>query len=160
MAHRRMLVDRVLVVAWRMPEHDDVQSISASSPRPRPRSARASLYLSVIGRNGIPQGSVRDEIVGFYHSVLASCDSMHIVIEGSEFEQSIKRSVIASVLLEVTARAGASSWRTRSRASSSPRRRPYAASSRAPRWRRRTRACSISRGAWTRRAESRLLVVL
>ena len=101
MAQRRMLVDRVLVVAWRMPEHDDVVTISRELAEHKQRLGRNLLYLSVIGRHGIPQGAVRDEIVGFYHSVLASCDSMHIVIEGSEFEQSIKRSVIAGVLLEV-----------------------------------------------------------
>jgi hypothetical protein len=101
MAHRRVLVERVLVVAWRMPEHDDVVTITRELVEHRGRLGRPLLYLSVIGRNGIPQGGVRDEIVGFYHSVLANCDSMHIVIEGSEFEQSIKRSVIASVLLEV-----------------------------------------------------------
>jgi hypothetical protein len=96
-----MFVDRVLVVAWRMPEHEDVVAIAKELAEHKAALGRSLLYLSVIGRNGIPQGGVRDEIVGFYHSVLASCDSMHIVIEGSEFEQSIKRSVIAGVLLEV-----------------------------------------------------------
>ena len=101
MAHRRLLVDRVLVVAWRMPEHDDVVTIARELAEYKARLGKPLLYLSIIGRNGIPQGSVRDEIVGFYHAILSSCDSMHIVIEGSEFEQSIKRSVIAGVLLEV-----------------------------------------------------------
>jgi hypothetical protein len=96
-----MLVDRVLVVAWRMPEHEDVRVIARELAEHKTRLGRNLLYLSVIGRDGIPQGTVRDEIVSFYHSVLATCDSMHIVIEGSEFEQSIKRSVIAGVLLEV-----------------------------------------------------------
>jgi hypothetical protein len=96
-----MLVDRVLVVAWRMPEHDDVATICRELAEHKQRLGKNLLYLSVIGGHGIPQGAVRDEIVGFYHTVLATCDSMHIVIEGSEFEQSIKRSVIAGVLLEV-----------------------------------------------------------
>ena len=101
MAHKRLLVDRVLVVAWRMPEHEDVRDISRELNAQKARLKRNLLYLSVIGRNGIPQGTVRDEIISFYHTVLSNCDSMHIVIEGSEFEQSIKRSVIAGVLLEV-----------------------------------------------------------
>ena len=65
---------------------------------------RRLLYLSVIGPRALPQGNVRDELVGFYRDVLMYCDSMHVVIEGNEFEMSIKRSVIANVLLVVQAR--------------------------------------------------------
>lgn len=100
------MVDRVLVAAWRTPEHDDVAAITQELVQQRARLGRPLLYLSVIGRSGIPQGSVRDEIVHFYHSILTNCDSMHIVIEGSEFEQSIKRSVIAGVLLVLGASRG------------------------------------------------------
>ena len=46
----------------------------------------------------------RDELVSFYQALLASCESIHIVIEGTEFQQSIKRSVIANVLLVVPSR--------------------------------------------------------
>ena len=47
---------------------------------------------------------IRDELVIFYTSLLKNCESMHIVIEGTEFQQSIKRSVIANMLLVVPAR--------------------------------------------------------
>ena len=59
---------------------------------------------ALIGKNGIPRGAVRDMMVGFYEKLLQHCDSMHVVIEGSEFEQSIKRSVIASVMLQLDTR--------------------------------------------------------
>ena len=104
MAHRRLLVDRVMCVAWRTPDHDDLTTIIGDISANKARLGRPLLYYSVIGHKGIPQGDVRDKLVGFYTSLLASCDSMHVVIEGSEFEQSIKRSVIASVLLHVQAR--------------------------------------------------------
>ncbi|MGO8994456.1 MAG: hypothetical protein ACLQVI_14150, partial [Polyangiaceae bacterium] len=68
------------------------------------RLGKKLLYLSVIGPSSIPRGEIRDELVGFYQSMLANAESMHIVIEGSEFQQSIKRSVIANVLLVVPAR--------------------------------------------------------
>lgn len=104
MAQRRLLVDRVLVVAWRAPEEDDIRQICAQVAAEHARLGRPLLYHSVIGKNGIPQGVVRDMIVGFYATLLDHCDSMHVVIEGSEFEQSIKRSVIANVMLQIDTR--------------------------------------------------------
>ncbi len=96
--------DRVLVSAWRMPEHEDIKAIQMDLSTARSRLGRPLLYLSVIGPASIPKGDIRDELVGFYQALLANCDSMHIVIEGTEFQQSIKRSVIANVLLVVPAR--------------------------------------------------------
>jgi len=104
MAHRRLLVDRVLVSAWRMPEHDDIHAIRQELTGARARLGKPLLYLSVIGPASLPRGDIRDELVGFYQALLANCDSIHIVIEGTEFQQSIKRSVIANVLLVVPAR--------------------------------------------------------
>jgi hypothetical protein len=104
MAHLRLLVDRVLVSAWKTPEHDDVQAITTDLASARTRLAKPLLYLSVIGPASIPKGGIRDELVNFYQALLANCESIHIVIEGTEFQQSIKRSVIANVLLVVPAR--------------------------------------------------------
>ena len=104
MAQRRLLVGRVLVVAWRAPEHEDLVAVIDDLREANMRLGRKLLYLSVIGPKALPQGTVRDELVGFYREILASCDSVHIVIEGNEFEMSIKRSVIANVLLVVQGR--------------------------------------------------------
>jgi hypothetical protein len=104
MAHRRLLVDRVLVVAWRSPEHEDIVAVIDELRQSSLRLGRPLLYLSVIGPRALPQGNVREELVGFYRDVLTYCDSMHVVIEGNEFEMSIKRSVIANVLLLVHGR--------------------------------------------------------
>jgi hypothetical protein len=103
-AQRSLLVDRVLVVAWRAPEHDDLIEVIDVLRRESESMGRRLLYLSVIGPRALPQGTVRDELVGFYRDVLSYCDSMHVVIEGNEFEVSIKRSVIANVLLIVHGR--------------------------------------------------------
>lgn len=104
MAHRSLLVGRVLVVAWRSPEHEDLVTVVDALRQASIHQRRKILYLSVIGPKALPQGTVREALVGFYRDVLASCDSMHIVIEGNEFEMSIKRSVIANVLLVVQGR--------------------------------------------------------
>ncbi len=104
MAQRRLLVGRVLVVAWRQPEQEDLVAVADELRRARVQLGRKLLYLSVIGPKALPQGAVRDALVGFYRDVLSSCDSMHVVIEGNEFEMSIKRSVIANVLLVVQGR--------------------------------------------------------
>ena len=104
MAHSKLLVGRVLTLSWRTPEHDDLVSIVEELRRAEGALGKRLLYLSVIGPKALPQGAVRDELVGFYRDILAHCDSMHIVIEGNEFEMSIKRSVIANVLLVVPAR--------------------------------------------------------
>jgi hypothetical protein len=104
MAHRKILVGRVLAVAWRTPEHDDLVSVIDELRRAEGALGRKLLYLSVIGGRALPEGTVRDELVGFYRDLLQSCDTLHVVIEGTEFEMSIKRSVIANVLLVVHAR--------------------------------------------------------
>ncbi len=104
MAHRHLLVDRVLVSAWRTPEADDVRTIVEQVALARERLGRRVLYLSVIGPLSIPRGQIRDDMVQYYQAMLTHCDSMHIVIEGTEFQQSIKRSVIANVLLVVPSR--------------------------------------------------------
>jgi hypothetical protein len=104
MAHRRLLVGRVLAVAWRAPEYEDLSVIIDELRQASAQQGRKLLYLSVIGPRALPQGTVRDALVGFYRDVLGSCDSMHIVLEGNEFEMSIKRSVIANVLLVVHGR--------------------------------------------------------
>ena len=97
-------MDRVLVAAWKMPEVDDARVISDELAAAHARLGRPLLYLSVIGPASIPNGEVRDQMVDFYQSMLSHAESMHIVIEGTEFQQSIKRSVIANVLLVVPAR--------------------------------------------------------
>jgi hypothetical protein len=104
MAQRRILVGRVLCVAWRSPEHEDLLAVVDELRHAQQQLGRKLLYLSVIGPKSLPQGTVRDALVGFYRDILASCDSMHIVLEGNEFELSIKRSVIANVLLVVQGR--------------------------------------------------------
>jgi hypothetical protein len=104
MAHRKLLVGRVLAVAWRTPEPDDLFGVTDEMRRTELALGQKLLYLSVIGGKALPEGNVRDDLVGFYRDVLAHCDSMHVVIEGNEFEMSIKRSVIANVLLVVHAR--------------------------------------------------------
>jgi hypothetical protein len=104
MAHRKLLVGRVLAVAWRTPEPDDLFAVTDELRRAENALGQKLLYLSVIGGKALPQGTVRDDLVGFYRDVLSHCDSMHVVIEGNEFEMSIKRSVIANVLLVVQTR--------------------------------------------------------
>jgi hypothetical protein len=104
MAHRHLLLDRVLVSAWKLPELGDIRALAEQATREHERQGRQLLYLSVIGPASLPSGEIRDELIGFYQSMLAHCESMHIVIEGTEFQQSIKRSVIANVLLVVPAR--------------------------------------------------------
>lgn len=104
MSQRRILVGRVLCVAWRSPEHEDLVAVVDDLRQAKERLGRKLLYLSVIGPKSIPQGTVRDALVGFYRDILSCCDSMHIVLEGNEFELSIKRSVIANVLLVVQGR--------------------------------------------------------
>jgi len=104
MSHRRLLVERVLVAAWKTPELEDIREISSELADAHARFGHPLLYLSVIGPSSIPRGDIRDELVNFYHALLAHCDTAHIVIEGTEFQQSIKRSVIANVLLVVPVR--------------------------------------------------------
>jgi hypothetical protein len=103
-SHRRIIEGRVVVSAWKTPELSDVREVAAEVAAASVRLARKVLYLSVIGPSSIPTGAIRDELVGFYQALLADADSMHIVIEGTEFHQTIKRSVIANVLLVVPAR--------------------------------------------------------
>jgi hypothetical protein len=104
MAQRRILVGRVLCVAWQSPEQEDLLAVVDELRQHSARLNRRLLYLSVIGPKSLPQGKVRDALVGFYRDILSFCDSMHIVLEGNEFELSIKRSVIANVLLVVQGR--------------------------------------------------------
>jgi hypothetical protein len=104
MSQRRLLVGRVLAVAWRAPEHEDLVAVIDELRAAQASLGRRLLYLSVIGPKALPQGTVRDELVAFYRDILDVCDSMHVVIEGGEFEMSIKRSVIANVLLVVHGR--------------------------------------------------------
>jgi hypothetical protein len=99
-----MLVGRVLCVAWRAPEPDDLVAVIGELRQAHARLNRRLLYLSVIGPKSLPEGKVRDALVGFYRDILTYCDSMHVVLEGNEFELSIKRSVIANVLLVVQGR--------------------------------------------------------
>src|SRR5580704_16529860 len=101
MAHRHRLVDRVLVAAWKVTDADDIRAIIERVAEAREQQGRGVLYLSVIGPASIPRGEIRDQMVQCYQAMLAHCESMHIVIEGMEFQQSIKRSVIANVLLVV-----------------------------------------------------------
>jgi hypothetical protein len=104
MACRWLLVDRVLVSAWKTPESEDARRIIEQSATVHAQQGRPILYLSVIGPASLPKGEVRDDLVNFYQSMLTHAESMHVVIEGTEFQQSIKRSVIANVLLVVPAR--------------------------------------------------------
>jgi hypothetical protein len=104
MAQRRLLIGRVLAVAWRLPEPEDLATVLDELRALQMKLGRKLLYLSVIGPKSLPQGEVRDALGGFYRDIMSCCDSMHFVIEGNDFELSIKRSVIANVLLVVKGR--------------------------------------------------------
>jgi hypothetical protein len=91
-------------VAWRSPEQADLASTLDELRQHQAELGRRLLYLSVIGPSALPQGGVRNALVGFYRDLLACCDSMHVVIEGSGFEMSMQRSVIANVMLAVHGR--------------------------------------------------------
>jgi hypothetical protein len=104
MSHRRIFEGRVLVSAWKTPETLDIREIAAEMVAGSARLGTKLLYLSVIGPSSIPSGEIRDELVDFYQAMLGHAESMHIVIEGSAFQETIKRSVIANVLLVVPAR--------------------------------------------------------
>jgi hypothetical protein len=104
MSHRRIFEGRVLVSAWKTPETDDIHEIAAEMAGASARLGQKLLYLSVIGPTSIPRGEIRDELVDFYQTMLVHAESMHIVIEGSQFQETIKQSVIANVLLVVPSR--------------------------------------------------------
>ncbi|MGH7295671.1 MAG: hypothetical protein ACRELB_12085, partial [Polyangiaceae bacterium] len=63
MAQRRLLVGRVLAVAWRSPEHEDLVAVIDDLRRESAKLGRRMLYLSVIGPKALPQGTVHDALV-------------------------------------------------------------------------------------------------
>jgi hypothetical protein len=101
MAYRWILEGRVMASAWSTPVGDELRAIVAEAHAASARLGRRLLYLSLVGPLAIPSESVREELAHYYSSVLACADSMHIVIDGSVMQQSIKRSFIASVALVV-----------------------------------------------------------
>ena len=101
MPHRSLFVDRVLVIAWRMPEEADLVAIADTLAKKHAELGRPLLYLSVIGARAIPSPAVREAMVPFFKQVLTLCESMHVVAEGAELVLKVKLGFIQGILDKV-----------------------------------------------------------
>jgi hypothetical protein len=98
MPHRSLFVDRVLVIAWQMPEEADLAAIGEKLAQRHAELGRPLLYLSVIGARAIPSPAVREAMVPFFRQVLTLCESMHVVAEGAEPVPKVKLGFIQDTL--------------------------------------------------------------
>ena len=63
--------DRVLAVAWRPPEHEDLIAVVDELRRAQESARTAGCSTSrSSGPRSLPQGTVRDALVGFYRDIL------------------------------------------------------------------------------------------
>jgi hypothetical protein len=90
----------VLYVSWRGLSRDDLREVTASLARVRASIGRGAIYLARIPYDNSMLTS--DELAvlhEFLVGILASCASIHHVVEGDGFVKSARRAIVTNLAL-------------------------------------------------------------
>jgi hypothetical protein len=101
MSYTHALIDRLLIVRWGPAEISDVDALLRDSQESCRLLAGRQIITIMIMPPEIPapEGDVRNAMNRRASDLLECNESLHCVIEGDGFKNSIKRSVTTSVLL-------------------------------------------------------------
>ena len=100
MSYRSVLIDRVYMVRWQVPQLADGKAVVENIISARKALDRPLLFIVIAPEDSAPpDDEMRKFMVSHIDQVLSCCEMVHFVMEGSGFKNSIKRSVLTNVLL-------------------------------------------------------------
>jgi hypothetical protein len=90
----------VYVVRWEVPTAEDVRAVIAEAMRAYQRAKAKITFIAQVPPDGeTPEPAARSAMIAEMKDLIEISDSIHLVFEGAGFKQSIKRSVLAGILL-------------------------------------------------------------
>jgi hypothetical protein len=93
-------VEPVLFVRWNVPEEADILKISKEVSASRAKASKDLCFIGIIPEDTPPPSTkVRSMMSETMDGMLAQFATMHVVIEGTGFKNSLLRSVAAGILL-------------------------------------------------------------
>lgn len=100
MAYRSSSMRDVYVVVWDRPEQGDVQRVMFDVRVLRDKTKDPITYVAIVPVDGEPpEGEARSAMISSMRELIDLSETVHLVFEGEGFRQSIKRSVLAGILL-------------------------------------------------------------
>ncbi|MGQ0505491.1 MAG: hypothetical protein ACT4TC_09240 [Myxococcaceae bacterium] len=99
--YARAEVGRLFCVQWRdTPCVEDLKELSAEISTASLRLKQQVVYLTLIHPDeGAPPEDVQEALFEFFSEMQQFCDSMHLVILGKGFRQTVVRSVVTTGML-------------------------------------------------------------
>jgi hypothetical protein len=99
-AYRSSSIRDVYVVVWERPEQGDVARVMFDVRALRERNKDPVTYVAIVPVDGEPpEGEARGAMISSMRELIELSETVHLVFEGEGFRQSIKRSVLAGILL-------------------------------------------------------------
>jgi hypothetical protein len=90
----------VFFVRWSSPKATDIPAIIKALAQAHEALARPVVYVAIAPENSEPPDDrVRKAFTSRMDEVLGHCESMHFVMEGQGFKNSILRNALATVLM-------------------------------------------------------------
>jgi hypothetical protein len=90
----------VLLVRWGAPEVPDLERILVEIGQARLKLGKRPVYVAIIPKGvPAPPSEVRSAMLSRMPKVLENVETMYFVLEGSGFEQSFMRSVLAGFVM-------------------------------------------------------------
>jgi hypothetical protein len=100
MPFRSVLIHRIHLVRWSTPVLADAADIVKEIKGARAKVGRPLIGIAIVPTSvSPPEGEVRRAMIGGMNPLIESCESIHFVLEGSGFKNSILRSVVTNILL-------------------------------------------------------------
>ncbi|MBN1208475.1 MAG: DofB protein [Myxococcaceae bacterium] len=95
------VIDRVMFARFpNPPSKTDVQKVLAEMATHRERIGKPLLYVGLIdSKSKIPNAEERNHLSQFLAAGRAYCEVAHLVIEGSELQNSLQRVIISGMLI-------------------------------------------------------------
>jgi hypothetical protein len=100
--YQSLRIGRVLFIYWRddVVTLEDARGIMRLVPDSRRDAGKELIYVAVAtGTTPPPSDEVRKLMAGTMDDVLKSCETMHLVFEGTGFRHTVQRMAMVSIML-------------------------------------------------------------
>ena len=100
MSYNSVLVEEMYIVRWLEPNVDDIREIVKKVNELGRKTDNRLIYVAIAPDSSTPpDNETRDAMVKSMDDMIQVCSSLHLVVEGTGFRNSIKRSVLTGILL-------------------------------------------------------------
>jgi hypothetical protein len=100
MSYSLGIFNRVFVVQWVVPELSDPATVLHQLARAHEAARTPLIYVAIVGKDSKPPSDPVKKALGEgMKKALEYCESVHFIMEGTGFTQTINRSILGAIFL-------------------------------------------------------------